>query len=69
MGTLVADLEVVKGFAIEAASQTILPKFVPKALTCGRDMLIMSVGGDRDDLKISSFQAQPMRELQRFPLK
>lgn len=55
--------------AIEAAGQKILPKFVPKALTCGRDMLIMSVGGDRDDLKISSFQAQPMREPQRFPLK
>jgi len=31
--------------AVEAASQAALPEFVPKALACGRDMLIMSVGG------------------------
>jgi len=31
--------------AVEAASQAALPGFVPKALTRGRDMLIMSVGG------------------------
>ncbi|MGO9588683.1 MAG: aspartate dehydrogenase [Candidatus Acidiferrales bacterium] len=31
--------------AVEAASQAALPEFVPKALTRGRDMLIMSVGG------------------------
>jgi aspartate dehydrogenase len=31
--------------AVEAASQTALAEFVPKALARGRDMLIMSVGG------------------------
>jgi aspartate dehydrogenase len=31
--------------AVEAASQAALAEFVPKALACGRDMLIMSVGG------------------------
>jgi len=31
--------------AVEAASQAALAEFVPKALTRGRDMLIMSVGG------------------------
>jgi aspartate dehydrogenase len=31
--------------AVEAASQSALPDFVPKALARGRDMLIMSVGG------------------------
>jgi aspartate dehydrogenase len=37
--------------AVEAASQAALPDFVPKALSRGRDMLIMSVGGllDRDE--------------------
>jgi aspartate dehydrogenase len=31
--------------AVEAASQSALPDFVPQALARGRDMLIMSVGG------------------------
>jgi aspartate dehydrogenase len=31
--------------AVEAASQSALPNFVPKALDRGRDMLVMSVGG------------------------
>jgi predicted dinucleotide-utilizing enzyme len=31
--------------AVEAASQGALPAFVPKALECRRDMLVMSVGG------------------------
>jgi aspartate dehydrogenase len=31
--------------AVEAASQAVLPEFVPKALAHGRDVLVMSVGG------------------------
>jgi aspartate dehydrogenase len=31
--------------AVEAASQAVLPEFVPRAIARGRDMLIMSVGG------------------------
>jgi aspartate dehydrogenase len=31
--------------AVEAASQAVLPEFVPKALARGRDVLVMSVGG------------------------
>lgn len=30
---------------VEAASQAALPEFVPKALSAGRDILVMSVGG------------------------
>jgi len=32
-------------FVVEAASQAALPEFVPQAISRGRDMLIMSVGG------------------------